>query len=205
MAIRFKCDCGKALKVADELAGKQGKCPGCGNTITVPRLAAVEVVPESEVSPPIDRRPPPLPQRPAGSGSPFDPLQSAARRPLGTAKGKLTSVDITRKGGNFCFQGVDPDVVADELYAFFTRRGYRLESGTRLDGRYGTGNEVLRLLLGGLVKRYKFRIRIRPQGQSVWLDVTKAMSGAWGGLIGVMAMSKETKTIAEAIQSHFRG
>lgn len=205
MAIRFKCDCGKALKVADDLAGKQGKCPGCGSLITVPYATAVEVVPEPAVSPQIERPPPPLPHPPADFGSPFDRLQAAKPRPLGTAKGKLTSVDVTKKGGTFCFQAVDAEIVAEELHTFFKRRGYKLEAGTKLNGTYGTGNPVLRVLLGALVKRYKFKIQIRPQGQSVWLDVTKAMSGAWGGLLGVMAMSKETKTIAEAIRTHFGG
>lgn len=36
MPIRIKCQCGKALNVKDELAGKAVKCPGCGKTIRVP-------------------------------------------------------------------------------------------------------------------------------------------------------------------------
>ncbi len=37
--ISFACaGCGKQVKVKDELAGKQGKCPGCGQAITVPAL-----------------------------------------------------------------------------------------------------------------------------------------------------------------------
>ena len=36
----FGCpNCGKELRVKDELAGKKGKCPGCGNTITAPAVA----------------------------------------------------------------------------------------------------------------------------------------------------------------------
>ncbi|MBI4615648.1 MAG: hypothetical protein HY720_18670 [Planctomycetes bacterium] len=36
MSIRFQCSCGAPMQVKDEMAGKQGKCPKCGRTITVP-------------------------------------------------------------------------------------------------------------------------------------------------------------------------
>ena len=36
MPIRIKCQCGKALNVKDEFAGKAVKCPGCGKAIRVP-------------------------------------------------------------------------------------------------------------------------------------------------------------------------
>ena len=36
MPIRIKCQCGKALAVKDELAGKAVKCPGCSQPIRVP-------------------------------------------------------------------------------------------------------------------------------------------------------------------------
>jgi hypothetical protein len=35
MPIQVKCQCGKTLKVKDELAGKAVKCPGCGKVIKV--------------------------------------------------------------------------------------------------------------------------------------------------------------------------
>jgi hypothetical protein len=39
MGISFQCDaCGKQYKVADELAGKRGKCKNCGAVIQVPRI-----------------------------------------------------------------------------------------------------------------------------------------------------------------------
>jgi len=39
--ISFACgQCNKQLKVKDELAGKTGKCPGCGQPVVVPALAA---------------------------------------------------------------------------------------------------------------------------------------------------------------------
>lgn len=35
--IRFACSCGQQFKVAEKMAGKQGKCPQCRNPITVPQ------------------------------------------------------------------------------------------------------------------------------------------------------------------------
>ena len=40
MPIRLKCQCGKALAVKDEMAGKAVKCPGCGQVIRVPAPGA---------------------------------------------------------------------------------------------------------------------------------------------------------------------
>jgi len=49
MPITVKCEaCGKTLKVKDELAGKRGKCPGCGAVVHVP-----------EASEPDESQPPP--------------------------------------------------------------------------------------------------------------------------------------------------
>ena len=37
MAIKVTCQqCGKVLRVRDELVGRRGRCPGCGAVITVP-------------------------------------------------------------------------------------------------------------------------------------------------------------------------
>jgi phage FluMu protein Com len=35
--ITFKCQCGQMLKVTDEYAGKQGKCPKCGTVNIIPQ------------------------------------------------------------------------------------------------------------------------------------------------------------------------
>ena len=41
MGIRFNCQCGRELNVKDAMAGKKGKCPGCGAVINVPTLEEV--------------------------------------------------------------------------------------------------------------------------------------------------------------------
>src|SRR5262245_27452825 len=53
MAIKFKCPkCGQELTVKDELAGRQGKCPACKTTITVPSLAGSKPRPAAAPSAP---------------------------------------------------------------------------------------------------------------------------------------------------------
>jgi hypothetical protein len=70
MAIKFPCPkCEKPLRVKDELAGKRGKCPGCGSMVNVPAAqeetvpkeswwsepgAAKETVTEAPTPPPVD-------------------------------------------------------------------------------------------------------------------------------------------------------
>jgi len=40
MTIEFKCPhCHKPLEASDEIAGKKGKCPSCGQTVTIPPKA----------------------------------------------------------------------------------------------------------------------------------------------------------------------
>src|ERR1700722_20144254 len=59
MAIKFLCsNCKKVVSVKDEFAGKKGKCPHCGNVLTVP----APVRPPTAAVPPAVK-PPPRPVR----------------------------------------------------------------------------------------------------------------------------------------------
>jgi hypothetical protein len=94
MPIPLECgQCGRAMKVKDELAGKRVKCPGCQAVLTVPRPgpdaedAAFELLSQSEAEEeppgPAPRAadpgpPPPPPPRPAAKPTPPPP----ARKPL---------------------------------------------------------------------------------------------------------------------------
>ena len=50
--ISFACkSCSKQLKIKDDLAGKTGKCPGCGQPVVVPALAVA--APASPVQSPV--------------------------------------------------------------------------------------------------------------------------------------------------------
>ena len=46
MPIPVKCECGRSMKVKDELAGKRGKCPSCGTMLLIPVLDVQPVIEE---------------------------------------------------------------------------------------------------------------------------------------------------------------
>lgn len=46
MSIEFSCACGKKFKVRDALAGKKGKCAGCGGVVLIPKPPEPEPEPE---------------------------------------------------------------------------------------------------------------------------------------------------------------
>lgn len=56
MPIELSCDCGKQMRVKDELAGKRIRCPACKEALTVPdaeeELEEVVPVPERRVASP---------------------------------------------------------------------------------------------------------------------------------------------------------
>jgi hypothetical protein len=45
MAIVLNCDCGRKLKVGDEMAGQEGQCPACGRVLQIPHPVEVADVP----------------------------------------------------------------------------------------------------------------------------------------------------------------
>ena len=46
MPIEFQCPCGKTLRTPDDTAGRQAKCPACGNVLTIPGGAAPPAFPQ---------------------------------------------------------------------------------------------------------------------------------------------------------------
>ena len=59
--IEFTCsECGKAMRVADKHAGKQGRC-ACGVIMTIPSAPAPAAPPPPPSPPPVRQAPPPLP------------------------------------------------------------------------------------------------------------------------------------------------
>jgi len=91
-----------------------------------------------------------------------------------------------------------------KVESFFSREGYRLESGSTSDGYYGIGNNVLRIFLGAFVKRYRFHITIEPASNGTVVQVEKGMSGAMGGAIGYSKMKKELQRVRDEIEALFR-
>ena len=91
--IAFSCSaCQKKLSVKDELAGKKGKCLGCGQALTVPVGVAVL---RSSAEPPA--RPPPLAAQSSGQHKRTQPPQlegsKAPKPPL------ASNPDATREPG----------------------------------------------------------------------------------------------------------
>lgn len=56
MPIQVTCGCGRAFTVKDEFAGRRGKCPGCGQGVTVPRPGADDDLLPVELPPPPAKR-----------------------------------------------------------------------------------------------------------------------------------------------------
>jgi hypothetical protein len=103
----------------------------------------------------------------------------------------------------FMLQAASTEQLANEITDYFSSREYRLESGTALNGIWGTGNAFLRAMFGGLVKRYKFQLTTEGPPSSTTLRLSKGMSGAGGGLIGHGQMKNEALALAHGLKAHF--
>jgi hypothetical protein len=97
MPVPLDCECGRSLRVKDELAGRRIRCPGCSDVLTVPKPETSHDADEeatalllsdepSEAAAPraryrdepsesdaIQRRPSPRPSRPTASRAPAPP------------------------------------------------------------------------------------------------------------------------------------
>jgi len=97
---------------------------------------------------------------------------------------------------------LDTGAAAQAVETFFLAEGYRLEAGEPHDAVYGIGNNVLRILFGAFIKRYKFKVQVLPSGNGSSISVVKGMSGAMGGAIGYSKMKKELARVREALQTY---
>jgi hypothetical protein len=116
-------------------------------------------------------------------------------------KAKLLSQGEDKNGAFYLFQDTDPAGLAASVATFFKAEGYKLEEGTPQNGDYGKGSEAMRVLFGGLTKRFKFRVQISAEAGKVRLSFAKAMSGAAGGIMGHSAMGKEFARLQKKIQT----
>ncbi|MGE3807196.1 MAG: hypothetical protein AB7K24_21245 [Gemmataceae bacterium] len=82
MAIAVQCDgCKKNLNVPDNMAGKRGKCPACGQVLSIPALQAAASAPAAAAAPQA-----PAPQAPApaaAESAPAAPPPPSAPPPPG--------------------------------------------------------------------------------------------------------------------------
>ncbi|MFO0979750.1 MAG: hypothetical protein U0996_25350 [Planctomycetaceae bacterium] len=86
---------------------------------------------------------------------------------------------------------------------YFLSEKYRLESGTSTDGYYGIGSNILRMLLGALIKRCRFHVTVQPGLSGTVVTVEKGMSGAMGGVIGYAQMKKELDRVRTGLRARF--
>jgi hypothetical protein len=72
-----------------------------------------------------------------------------------------------------------------------------------MNGTYGTGSSVGRAIAGGFVKRAKYDVRVSPtEDGSIQAGVTSAMSGAYGGAIGVLKERKQRARFVEDLKAY---
>ena len=92
--IVLKCQCGKRLKAAENLAGRRVKCPGCGRILQVPNSAAPKVRPATRVE-----RPQSPPAQAASSGPPRLSLCPSCSKPLAPEAALCTECGYNLKTG----------------------------------------------------------------------------------------------------------
>ena len=114
---------------------------------------------------------------------------------------KLVSTQYISGGCEYVFEDTDVGTFSNSLCSLFAAEGYKLETGSPVSGVYGKGSTAVRLLVGPLVQRYKFKVDVMPEGSGVRLRLTKGMSGASGGLIGCFAMKKELTCILDRVRT----
>lgn len=108
----------------------------------------------------------------------------------------------TKESRTMEFSGASLDEIADKVALFMTERGYRLESGDKLQGVYGRGSAAWGAMLGPLVRRAKFNVAVGKKGENVAVVVAKGLTGFGGGALGAAKVKKEFQSLASDLQSH---
>src|SRR5260370_38009241 len=84
MPIQVTCNCGRSLRVKDELGGRKVRCPACASVVPVPQIEPVADV-EAEASSLLLTEPPPTDPEPRAADAFRSGAEVAppARRPSG--------------------------------------------------------------------------------------------------------------------------
>ncbi len=193
MTIRFTCDeCGSVLKIKDELAGTDGKCPKCKKKFVVPQpdaaassldheeapphnpvvASVAKAAAEKPAAPPKSTKPAPAAKagkKPADDDE-FDPvsflMEGPKKRP---ATFQSDPPDEDRRGGGGLSLDDEPDSPSDAAPAP-KRWGARKETsaseaaGRSLGGGGGTGNAA-RDLLSKSMEESRVRAAEMPEEQ----------------------------------------
>jgi hypothetical protein len=111
------------------------------------------------------------------------------------------SIERVEEGYRFNFKTIQILTLSEMLEISFKEDGYILEEGTPIDGIYGSGSHMNRILGGGLSKRFRFKIDIYSIGENTYLKISNAISGWSGGYIAVRSLNKEFERILFKINS----
>ena len=129
--IRFACPkCAKVLSVHESLAGKQGRCPGCGESCKVPMESSIPIAEPPLSSIPTVEPLPPL-NLPAKTGDAvLDALPSVKRGVFATG---LATTDIAKKTSVLTIAAV---VVSGRTVASKTKDWMAARRDARNDWRF---------------------------------------------------------------------
>ena len=117
-----------------------------------------------------------------------------------TSKVLDSSVVIGKHEVTFVFKNKSSDELSESIYELLVKKGYKLESGKKVNAVYGKGNKVARALLGAFVKRFAFSVKITNVDGSTSFVFSKDGKGYMGGAIGVAQLNKEYNRIISALE-----
>lgn len=107
---------------------------------------------------------------------------------------KLASlIEEGKKSSDYTYENASAEDVANAVEQLFKKHGYKIEQGNKMEGVYGIGSKVMRVLFGAFAKRYVFGIAIEQVGADTRLTFKKGMTGMMGGAIGYAKMNSETE------------
>lgn len=112
---------------------------------------------------------------------------------------------ITKSEAIYKFSNLTIDELATKVQTFLLNKGYKLEEGTTLEGKYGKGNRILRILFGAFVKRFAWQVTVEPEGKMSKLTFFKGTKGYAGGAIGVSQVNNEYKSITASLTAFHLG
>ncbi len=110
-------------------------------------------------------------------------------------------VRITKDKATYLFKSMGPDELGVKVKEYLSKSKYKLESGTPVNGVYGKGSKVLRVLFGAFVKRFEWQVTIAKHEDKTGLVFTKLAKGYVGGVIGVQQVKKEYQRITETLKA----
>ena len=132
MPIAIKCQCGKALKVKDELAGKAVKCPGCGQPVRVGQPGVPQKQQQAQA------------QAPAAQSATQSAAQPAAMAAPAAAQAGAMDELFDEAGFSHNVAAVCPSCRAemDANAVFCTKCGYHKETGESIERHKTAGLDI---------------------------------------------------------------